>query len=173
MTLEEARRYLDLQRGATVEEIRQAFRRRARMVHPDRHPDAGPDELRTLEAEFNRAREARDILVRFTLDPRHTASPEPAPRPAPAASRPAPRPTPTPQPTAPTHRPAASRAPQAHQVPVAMQYDEFVAWWDAAGFGPGHRSRFRVAWTRIAVWAALGALALGVGGAITWEVLGH
>ncbi|MFH8250203.1 DnaJ domain-containing protein [Microbacterium sp. B2969] len=173
MTLDEARQCLDLEHGATVDEIRQAFRRRARIVHPDRHPDAGPEELRTLEAEFDRAREARDILIRFTQDPRATVSPQPAARPAPAASRPAPRATPAPQTTPRARRPAPGPAPQAHAVPVTLRYEEFVAWWDAAGFGPGHRSPFRVAWSRIAAWTAVGAFAIVVGGTIVWEVIGR
>lgn len=172
MTLEEARRCLGLQRGATVDEIRQAFRRRARMVHPDRHPGAAPDELRFLEGEFNRAREARDILVRFARDPRDTASSESVPRPAPAASRPAPVRTPAPQPGARTRRPVPEPAPHAHPVPVTMRFDEFVAWWDAAGFGPGHRSPFKAAWSRIAAWAAVGGSVIAIAGALVWETIG-
>ena len=168
MTLDEARACLYVSRGATADEIRQAFRRRARIVHPDRHPDAGPDELRTLEAEFNRAREARDILVRFTLDPLRSPSPESAPRPAPAASRPTPRTPPPPPP------PAPEPVPQAHPAAtVTMRFDEFVAWWDAAGFGPGHRSPLAVDWPRIAAWAALAAAAVAIGGAAVWVATGR
>jgi hypothetical protein len=49
-----------------------------------------------------------------------------------------------------------------------MRFDEFVAWWDAAGFGPGHRSPLAVDWPRIAAWAALAAGAAAIGGAAVW-----
>lgn len=166
MTLDEARACLHVSPGATADDIRQAFRRRARIVHPDRHPDADPDELRALEAEFNRVREARDILVRFTLDPLRSPSPESAPRPAPATSRPTPR---TPRPPPP---PAPEPVPQAHPAAtVTMRFDEFVAWWDAAGFGPGHRSPLAVEWPRIAAWAALATVAIGA--AAFWVATGR
>ena len=168
MTLDEARACLSVSPGATADEIRQAFRRRARIVHPDRHPDAVPDELRTLEAEFNRAREARDILVRFTLDPLRSPPPESAPRPARAASRPASRTPPPPPPS------ASEPAPQSHPAAtVMMRFDEFVAWWDAAGFGPGHRSPVVVEWPRITAWAALAAAAVAIGGAAVWVATGR
>lgn len=38
MTLDEARARLGVTRAATVDEIRDAFRRRARALHPDLHP---------------------------------------------------------------------------------------------------------------------------------------
>lgn len=168
MTLDEARACLYVSPGATADEIRQAFRRRARIVHPDRHPDAGPEELRMLEAEFNRAREARDILVRYTLDPLRKPSPAPASRPAPAASRPTPRPQPQPRASAPQPAPQPQRA-----ATLTMRFDEFVAWWDAAGFGPGHRSPLVVVWPRIAGWAALAAAVVAIGGAVVWVATGR
>ena len=166
MTLDEARACLYVSPGATANEIRQAFRRRALIVHPDRHPDAGPDELSMLEAEFNRAREARDILVRFTLDPLRSPSPAWPPRPAATASRPTYRTPPPPPP------PAPEPIPQAHPAAtVTMRFDEFVAWWDAFGFGAGHRSPLAADWPRIAVWAALAAVAIGA--ATLWVATGR
>nr|WP_243073794.1 DnaJ domain-containing protein [Microbacterium sp. SS28] len=46
MTLDEARAHLGVPAAATVDEIRDAFRRRARALHPDLHPDAKPERSR-------------------------------------------------------------------------------------------------------------------------------
>jgi hypothetical protein len=48
-----------------------------------------------------------------------------------------------------------------------MRFDEFVAWWDSAGFGPGHRSPLAIDWG-IAAWAALAAAIIAIGGAVVW-----
>jgi uncharacterized membrane protein YjjP (DUF1212 family) len=48
-----------------------------------------------------------------------------------------------------------------------MRFDEFVAWTDAAGFGPGVRSPRYVDWTRVIVWSILGLVVIAlVGGTI-------
>jgi hypothetical protein len=48
-----------------------------------------------------------------------------------------------------------------------MRFDEFVAWTDAAGFGPGVRSPRYVDWTRVIVWSTLGLVVVAlVGGTI-------
>jgi hypothetical protein len=47
-----------------------------------------------------------------------------------------------------------------------MRFDEFVAWTDAAGFGPGVRSPLFVDWTRIIVWSTLGVITAGLIGAM-------
>ena len=85
MTLDEARETLGVVRGASITEIRDAFRRRARDVHPDRHPAETADRRRQL--------------ARAT---------------------------------------------------------------DAAGFGPGGRTRRWIDWPRIIVWSALGAITAAV-----------
>jgi DnaJ-class molecular chaperone len=64
MTLDEARAHLGVSAAATVDEIRDAFRRRARALHPDLHPHSNSDDRARLGHEFNMAREARDILDR-------------------------------------------------------------------------------------------------------------
>jgi hypothetical protein len=43
---------LELPDGAPVEEVKRAYRRLARALHPDAHPTASPDELRELERRF-------------------------------------------------------------------------------------------------------------------------
>lgn len=43
---------LELGEGASADEIKRAYRRLARALHPDVHPNASPDELRELERRF-------------------------------------------------------------------------------------------------------------------------
>lgn len=69
MTVDEARAHLGITAAATVDEIRDAFRRRARALHPDLHPDADHADRARLGREFHNAREARDILVRYVSGP--------------------------------------------------------------------------------------------------------
>ncbi len=64
-----------MDRGASVAEIRDAFRRRAREVHPDRHPSETEARRRQLGREFDLARQAHDILVKFTSDAARGTSP--------------------------------------------------------------------------------------------------
>jgi DnaJ-class molecular chaperone len=154
VTPDEARERLGVTAAASVDEIRDAFRRTARTVHPDLHPDATSADRSRLGREFDRAREARDILVRHTLDPLRKPAPTSttgAPQ-ANAQGGGAPRSTPPPA-------PPAGPAPR-----VTMRFDEFVAWTDAAGFGSGARSPRYVDWARIIVWSTLGVLILGVVG---------
>lgn len=157
MTLDEARAHLGVDRGATVEEIRDAFRRRARAVHPDLHPSADPVDRARLGREFDAAREARDVLVRYTSGPTRTPPAEPQSR----ADR-----------TSARSHPSPPRPEQKRRSPpprVTMRFDEFVAWTDAAGFGTGSRSRPSVDWTRIIVWSTLGVLVAGsVGGVLIY-----
>ncbi len=163
MTLDEARTCLGVTAGASVEEIREAFRRAARAVHPDRHPAADAARRASLGLEFDRAREARDILVRYTSDPLRTPAQPPAEatptahqtRRGARASRPA---APRRETTAPPQR-------------VTLRFDEFIAWTDAAGFRDGVRSRPYVDWTRLTVWSLLGLLvAAVVGGGVVLSV---
>lgn len=169
MTLDEARAHLRVTPAATVEEIRDAFRRRARALHPDLHPNADHDDRARLGREFNSAREARDILIRYTSDP--LRKPHPTFQ-SPAAPKRQPEPASQARPNAP--RTGAPKPPNSSAPPpqVTMRFDEFVAWSDAAGFGAGTRSRRYVDWTRIIVWSTLGVLIAGlVGGAIIYANL--
>jgi hypothetical protein len=153
MTLDEARTHLGVTAVATVDEIRDAFRRRARALHPDLHPDANPEDRARLGREFNSAREARDILVSYTSDPLRKPHPthQPSDRPAyasrPQAARAEPR------------RQATASAPPPR---VTMRFDEFLVWTDTAGFGAGTRSPRYIDWTRIIVWSSLGLLVVGL-----------
>lgn len=169
MTLDEARAHLGVSPAATVDEIRDAFRRRARALHPDLHPSADHDDRARLGREFNSAREARDILIRYTSDP--LRRPHPAFRP-PATPKQSAEPESQARPRAPrteTQTPPNSSAPPPQ---VTMRFDEFVAWTDAAGFGAGTRSRRYVDWTRIIVWSTLGFLIAGlIGGATIYANL--
>ena len=78
MTLDEARSILGVTRGASHADVRDAFRHRARQVHPDAHPSASAPQRDELAWHFDRAREARDILL---LLPERTVVPESAGRP--------------------------------------------------------------------------------------------
>jgi DnaJ-domain-containing protein 1 len=56
-------RVLGLSPGAEVAEIKRAYRRIARTVHPDLHPDASDAERRALETRFAEVTEAYRTLV--------------------------------------------------------------------------------------------------------------
>jgi hypothetical protein len=153
MTLDEARTHLGVTAVATVDEIRDAFRRRARALHPDLHPDANPEDRARLGREFNSAREARDILVKYTSDPLRRPHP---------AHQPSGRPEHASRPHAPRAEPSRQSAPSAPPPRVTMRFDEFVAWTDTAGFGAGTRSPRYIDWARIIVWSSLGLLVAGL-----------
>lgn len=157
MTLDEARTHLGVTSVATVEEIRDAFRRRARELHPDLHPHADSADRARLALRFDAAREARDILVRYTADPLRKPPPtsrEPQSGGAPTTSHRAEQPTSREQ-TAPR---------------VTMRFDEFVVWADAAGFGAGNRSPRYVDWMRIIAWSSLLFVTFAiVGGALVFS----
>ena len=52
LSLASAYALLELGDGANAEEIKRAYRRLARALHPDVHPNASPEELRELERRF-------------------------------------------------------------------------------------------------------------------------
>lgn len=52
LSLASAYALLELGDGAGADEVKRAYRRLARALHPDVHPDASPDELRELERRF-------------------------------------------------------------------------------------------------------------------------
>jgi len=52
LSLTSAYALLELGEGASPEEVKRAYRRLARALHPDVHPNASPDELRELERRF-------------------------------------------------------------------------------------------------------------------------
>ena len=52
LSLASAYALLELGEGAGADEVKRAYRRLARALHPDVHPDASPDELRELERRF-------------------------------------------------------------------------------------------------------------------------
>lgn len=54
---------LGLAEGAPLDEVKRAWRRLARDLHPDRHPDASDDERRALEARFRAVADAYRRLV--------------------------------------------------------------------------------------------------------------
>lgn len=178
MTLDEAREALGVVRGASVAEIRDAFRRRAREVHPDRHPSEDDARRRQLGREFDRAREARDILVKFTNDSTRsgesasTGSSASRPAAAPRTTRPSASTTPSTARNAPPRRerarPRTSESRPRPEAPrVTVRFDEFVRAADAAGFGPGIRTRRWIDWPRVIAWSTVGALiALVVGGGL-------
>ncbi len=56
-------RVLGLSPGASEVEIKRAYRRLARSVHPDLHPGASPEERRALEVQFSEITSAYRALV--------------------------------------------------------------------------------------------------------------
>jgi DnaJ-domain-containing protein 1 len=56
-------RVLGLSPGASETEIKRAYRRLARSVHPDLHPGASPEERRALEVQFSEITSAYRALV--------------------------------------------------------------------------------------------------------------
>ena len=52
LSLASAYALLEIGDGADPEEVKRAYRRLARALHPDVHPNASPDELRELERKF-------------------------------------------------------------------------------------------------------------------------
>ncbi len=52
LSLAAAYALLELGDGAGADEVKRAYRRLARALHPDVHPNASPDELRELERRF-------------------------------------------------------------------------------------------------------------------------
>ncbi len=164
-------------RTASVAEIRDAFRRRAREVHPDRHPSEDEARLRQLGQEFDRAREAHDILVKFTSDStRAAASPSGGTTVRAGGTTHAPPTTAeggshsqagtAPPPPRERARPRTSDSrPRAEAPRVTTRFDDFVRASDAAGFGPRTRTRRWIDWPRVVAWSTVGALAaLIVGG---------
>lgn len=166
MTLDEARELLGVSRGAPAALVRERFRLRARDLHPDRHPAADRAEHERLAREFDRARQARDVLLlvapaagKNATDDSRGASPDPA------SSR-----STSSRTTKSTSSPFAGPSQSAQAGPRArvpspprasLRFDEFVRQSDAAGFGPGPRTRRYHDVTRIVVWSSLGALTLG------------
>jgi hypothetical protein len=54
---------LELPEGAPAEDVKRAYRRLARELHPDRHPTAAPEDLRDLERRFAEVSAAYRRLV--------------------------------------------------------------------------------------------------------------
>lgn len=172
MTLDEARETLGVSRSASVSEIRDAFRRRAREVHPDRHPSEDEARRRQLGREFDRAREAHDILVKFTSDPGRVAAaasggatthPGGTTHAAQTDARGGARPQTATAPPPPRERarPRTSESRPRTEAPrVTIRFDDFVRASDAAGFGPGTRTRRWIDWPRVVAWSSVGALAV-------------
>lgn len=63
MSRAEAAGLLSVAEDADGPDVQRAFLRAARHVHPDTLPDAGEDERRRAEADFDRLLRARDVLL--------------------------------------------------------------------------------------------------------------
>jgi hypothetical protein len=186
MTLDEARELLSLPRGASQAAVRDAFRATARTVHPDRHPGANAEEHRRLAQQFDRARQARDVLLLVSPEEPQAPAPfserptshdtrtatHPSTRPGTTTTGPARRSTPTaPQ----TRREARDHGARRAATPPAstptLRFDEFVAARDAEGFGVGPRTRRYRDVPRIIAWSIVaGATAMVVGGGVALAV---
>ena len=165
MTLDEARAILGVARGASHADIRDAFRHRARLVHPDAHPTVSAAQRNDFARQFDRAREARDILL---LLPDAAATPGAATSARPPANR--------------TCRTAASplhRLPRGVRRAIprlpphqrTLRFEEFVQVVDAAGFGAGHRSAPSRNIGRTILWSTVGALSVGVLASVVWTAI--
>ena len=66
MTPGEARAILGVSRTSTVDDVKEAYRLRSRMMHPDRYADRPDSEVRLATSEFQRLGWARDVLVEAT-----------------------------------------------------------------------------------------------------------
>ena len=58
-----ALRLLGVRDGADVDEVKRAYRRLARTLHPDLRPDADDDERRALERRFAEVTAAYEALI--------------------------------------------------------------------------------------------------------------
>lgn len=155
MTLDEARLVLGVGGDASQTEVREAFRRRAREVHPDRHPHLDAADRERYAAEFHRVLTARDVLLRTeTADAATVSDASPTPAWAAPTSGAARKP--------PTHTTSPDPPRQAPR--TTLRFEEFVKAQDAEGFGPGLRSRRPVDVARIVVWSGLGVVILGLVG---------
>lgn len=170
MTLDEARDLLGVGRGADRSHLNRAFQRRARQLHPDMHPNADGDTRRRLAFEFDQLRRARDILLLLADSPSAESTtresegaragwrghqPEPSRVQSPSRSEPG---------TPPSGQSRAQR--------TTLRFDEFVARQDAAGFGPGTRSRPPRDLARIVAWAVVAAAVLTTAAALTYAAIG-
>jgi hypothetical protein len=186
MTLEEARTILSITHGASQAEVREAFRVVARAVHPDRHPGVDPDQLRRLGRQFDRAREARDVLLlisptsatspasmpaaRFSSAPAGTSGPRISDGGTQTTARPQTDRGAGEAPAAPRTR-RDSRDQKAHHassrpsaVPT-LRFDEYVRARDAEGFGLGVRTRRYRDMPRLIAWSVVAVAASTVAGA--------
>lgn len=166
MTLDEAREVLGIARGATGARVREAYRIRARHVHPDRHPDADEAERRRLSREFARAREAHDILLLVSPDtePEEPARAGTAGPDRPPSARSGDGPSSAARPKTRAERRAEEERARPRTPPVAstLRFDDFVRAVDAAGFAVGQRTRRYRDITRIVVWSLLGGAVAAV-----------
>jgi len=156
---------LGVARGASHASVRDAFRLRARQVHPDAHPTASAAQRNEFARDFDRAREARDILL---LLPEASVTPEPPARPAPPSPGPAAAAPPVP-PDPPPWRPV--RDPSLPPPQRTLRFEEFVRVVDAAGFGQGHRSVPSRNLGRVLVWSTVGAVSAGVLISVVWTAI--
>jgi hypothetical protein len=80
VTSAEAALLLGVSVDAAPGEIERAFKQRARMSHPDRFTGVSPLESRAAAAEFIRATEARNLLLRLAAERVGAAGGQSAPR---------------------------------------------------------------------------------------------
>ena len=53
---------LETTQNATKDDIKKAYRKKAKELHPDKHSSASVDETKDLEAKFKEVREAYAVL---------------------------------------------------------------------------------------------------------------
>ena len=68
MTLEEAAAVLNVRPDAEAVDVERAYRKRARMLHPDRFAGASQPELRVAAERFAHLAEAHEVMVRDIAD---------------------------------------------------------------------------------------------------------
>ena len=74
MTLEESFRVLELPRSASIADVKRAYRRLARLYHPDRHHNEDAHAVQKAEARMKRLNSAYRTLSQL-LEPRKRSGP--------------------------------------------------------------------------------------------------
>lgn len=119
ISLKECYSILNLSKGATLDDVKRAYRRRAFELHPDLHP-GNADAAR----QFQRLNEAYVALAQILHTEASSASPEEAPREEPSQEeKPPEEPTPkeSPRPEASVHSEAGAQRTRAASAAYAQE----------------------------------------------------
>lgn len=124
MTPETAAALLQIPIDSTTTEIEKAFRRRARLTHPDRFHGASERDIESANIAFMQISDARDVLLARARSRSSTTPPKSSTPPHTAST-----PSGSSQAQGSYYESASRRAPK-------MSYDEFVRKFEASQWGP-------------------------------------